>query len=262
VKLLLDDRYAPITSRMGFIEADCVRAAGEFYRWHREIFESSTCSIKRRDVAGPLSIAIESLLPLTIAPITRHIFIPTASRWTAYLNNSRLGTDASGPTSVLALRLKCRGLRISAIPDSLGTGTRHDKTPRGRYGSSMFELFGPESVASSNTIRSVQAMNEGRWWFGAFGTPQPFEEPETYKARRIRDRFPFELLDRYCRALGLRPFDEDFYLPQDQPAATLIERVGTPDPRLREFTLAEVQAELGVVPVRPPSSPAVGRIES
>ena len=38
-----------------------------------------------------------------------------------------------------------------------------------------------------------------------------FEETEQYKAKRIAERFAPAMLQRYGRALGLDPFDPDFY---------------------------------------------------
>jgi hypothetical protein len=55
-------------------------------------------------------------------------------------------------------------------------------------------------------------MNDGgRWIFETDGEMQAFEEPENYQAKRIRDRFTIKMLERYCRALGIEPFEISFY---------------------------------------------------
>jgi hypothetical protein len=270
-KLLLDDRFAPITSCIGFLETDHARAVEAFANWQHDVFKPGAAeeawgkltdgatrilggpleiagppTIRTRSVPGPLSRALEALSPLSAGPTRRFLWVPTRSGWTAYFDNLLHGTDATGPMSVLARRLKCRGLKVAATPDSMGTKSLYDKTRSGRYGASIFELFGPQSVNSSNSIRAIYAVNDSRWKFENSGTPLSFEEPETYKARRIRDKFPFELLDRYCRALGLQPFVADFYLPPEQPNATLFERLWSPEVRAKanekEYTLDEVQA--------------------
>lgn len=273
-KLLLDNQYAPITSSIGFLEMGYKRAVDEFAAWQRElskpgrplvppdlfegtvtrtfgrVVEAPGFTIRSSDVAGPLAHALETLAPLTIAPRRRFLLVPTRSAWTAYFDNYLNGTDASGPIGHLTLKCKCSGLLIDATPDTMGTKSLYDKTRRGVYGASIFELYGPEKTEWLNVVRTVYAANDGgRWKFLASGTPQSYEEPETYKARRVRDKLPFELLDKYCRALGLRPFDDDFYLPPDQPNATLIERI--PDrlpPDTREYTLAEVRAGVPWLP--------------
>jgi hypothetical protein len=271
VKLLLDERYVPITSSIGFIEAEHERVVEAFVAWQRDVYDpvlaeqgwqklmqgaartlgerrdfgNAEHTIRRIDVAGPLPHALEALPPLTIPGASRRLWVPTRSAWSAYFDNGGLGTDAIGPMSVLAQRLKCRSLKISATVDTLGTKSLYDKTRRGEYGGSSFQLFGPEAIAHSNSLRAIYAVNDGgRWVFEQSGAPLPFEEPEHYKARRKKDRLPFELLDKYCRVLGIRPFDEDFYLPPERPNATLIEIVAPPEVRnrVREYTLAEVQA--------------------
>jgi hypothetical protein len=272
MKLLFDERYAPITSTIGFFEADCKRTAEAYVQWQRDIGKPEVRAEFERNmmkgavwvhegppsivepvewvtssVAGPLSHALEALPPLTRPWTTRFLIVPTASAWTAFFDNGVRGGDPNGPLQVLcADMLKCRGVKIAARPDSLGRRVNRDERQRrGRYGASQFALYGPDMVDHSNSVRGVEAVNDGgTWTFDTSGTPLPFEEPETYKAKRKRDRFPFELLDKYCRALGLRPFDEDFYLPPEQPNATLIERVplGPPNPKMETYTLAEVQA--------------------
>jgi hypothetical protein len=66
-----------------------------------------------------------------------------------------------------------------------------------------------------NYVRVVAATNDGgRWVVHANGVEQWFEESEWYGARRIRDRFTSEMLERYCRALDLELFDPDAYGPR------------------------------------------------
>jgi hypothetical protein len=47
--------------------------------------------------------------------------------------------------------------------------------------------------------------------FDAWGPEQPYEEPERYRRRLIRDRFTREMLLRYLEALGITPEDPDWY---------------------------------------------------
>lgn len=57
----------------------------------------------------------------------------------------------------------------------------------------------------------------------------------------MKDRFPAELLDEYAAALGVRPFDEEFYLPAG--SAVLVEQTGPMPSSVQELSLEEAQAE-------------------
>jgi hypothetical protein len=73
-------------------------------------------------------------------------------------------------------------------------------------------MFAPHQTGWLNQERAVVAMNDGgSWLFSADGIQQPFEEPESYKARRVADRFTDEMLERYCNALGIELYNESFY---------------------------------------------------
>jgi hypothetical protein len=77
----------------------------------------------------------------------------------------------------------------------------------------MFFYSPDGSIGSDRSI----ALAEGeysctRYHFEQFGTVQPWEEPEHYTARRKRDRLTPEMIERYCRALGIDDvFNPDYY---------------------------------------------------
>ena len=73
------------------------------------------------------------------------------------------------------------------------------------------------------------------WEFNQYRDPLPFEDTSRYTTRPIRNRFTFEMLRSYLKALGLRPFDEDFYLPPGSEEAILVEKVGATYPTMQEF---------------------------
>ncbi len=239
MKLLFDDQLAPITSTIGFLEIDTRLAAAAFERWHKPLWERRGLHLTTREIAGDLKTVLLSLLPLNIVEQRRHLFIPTRSRWTAYIENDAHGTDAASTMSYLAQQIGCRGLRVTAVPNTI---RRHEDKWQGRYGATVLEVYGPESIINfSNCVRAISALNDGgRWSFDTVGIPLPFEDLERYKARRVRDRFTPELLRDYLAALGLRPFEEDFYWPEGH--ATFIEKVGPLPPTVKELTLAEARA--------------------
>ena len=110
----------------------------------------------------------------------------------------------------------------------------------------QFALCGP-------TTRLLRAwINDSeRWTWDVSGKVQPFERPERYQARRIRDRLTIETMTEYAAALGLRPFDADFYAPDGFGA--IVELTGWDCKQCQEVSLAQVQARLARGWHNPPS---------
>jgi len=237
MKLLFDDELAPITSTIGFVEADCATVVDTFLSWQKELDRS----FRKRSVIGPLKTALKTLLPLTDVGRLRYLFVPTASQWTAYFDNGWRGPDPDAVVGYLAPeRLDRRGVTIDAVRHTL---RRTPEGRRGRYGSVQFGLYGPEGEPPGNAIRVVYAANDGGpWEFGTFGKLLPFENTERYMARRVKDRFTLEMLRDYLQELDIRAFEEEFYLPPDNNTAMLLERTDARLRNLNEYTLAEARA--------------------
>ena len=192
---LLAGRYAPITEAIGFLEADFAQVVAADSRWR-----ASLGGFQGRPVGGPLPALLDGLLPLT-GPLLRHVWVETTGPWTAYFDNSVLGSDTFGPVSYLAQQLGCRGVAIAC---RAGTAKRGAGT--------TFSLYGPQRTEWLNVMRSVAAVQDmGHWEWSATGTPQPFEDVAAYERRRVRDRLTPEMVAAYCGVLGIRPFDESFY---------------------------------------------------
>jgi hypothetical protein len=266
-RLLLDDRLWPITSEIGFLDYDAEQLVREYLAWQEwaeqhdfdpkdlevegvtiEVYEGPEVEPPRERlppgepvfdmtvVEGGLEDALRSLLPLSIGESARVLIVPTAGPWTAYFDNGWRGPDAFPPMSYLAKRLGTRGLRVVAVPPT-----------EGRYSASIFELYGPEDREWLNFERAVSAMKDGdRWRFSVSGEPLPFEDLDRYSARRVRDRFPHELLDRYLQALGIRAFDETFYMPDGR--AHLLQSRRPYIAELETVTLDQARAEEAIPP--------------
>ncbi|REG26103.1 hypothetical protein ATI61_112198 [Archangium gephyra] len=235
--LLLDDRWAPVTSELGFLETDAEHAARAFAAWQAGLLASRGISVEARLVSGSLEQALSALLPLTTPEIRRHLFIPTRSPWTAYVENARGGTDATSAMRYMARTLGCRSLRVVAVPHTYRKG-------KGRYGAVMLSVYGPNETEWLNQVRALAVSNDGgHWVFDQFGEPFPFEKVEPYQARRVRDRFTFEMLKEYLHHLGLSPFEESFYLPEGA-SAWLVEKTGPVASTHEEFTLEQARAEV------------------
>jgi len=235
--LLLEDRWAPVTSEMGFLELEAEQAAQAFATWQRGLMTPRGITVEVLPVSGTLEQVLSSLLPLTSGETQRHLFIPTRSAWTAYVENGWTGTDAYSHISYMAQRLSIRCLRVVAVPHTLR------KHGGGRYGAVMLDMYGPKQPGKlNNYVRALGASNDGgRWVFDQSGEPFPFEQVEQYQARRVRDRFTFEMLKDYLHHLGLSPFEEDFYLPPGS-RAWLIQKTGPFTTVGREYTLEEARA--------------------
>jgi hypothetical protein len=127
----------------------------------------------------------------------------SAAKAAAYHNQD----DPSG--SIVSLRQFCQPVVLHCAPDRSWITDQHAIRT---YGIVSFRMFVSHQTAWLNQQRAIVAMNDGGTWrFSADGAEQPFEEPQKYGARRSADRFTDEMLERYCKALGIGFFDESFY---------------------------------------------------
>jgi hypothetical protein len=148
---------------------------------------------------GAIRDLLQELLPLEM-PYRRRLLFGTTTGWTAIFDNSP-GGDPFPPTYLGRIR----GVRAVAA--------KHVPELEGPYPVTQFHLFGPEGEPPLMYVRTIDAgiFDEGRWTFEIWGRQQPFEEPQPYTRRRIRDRFDRELLIRYLAALGITPDDASWY---------------------------------------------------
>jgi len=228
---LFGGKFSPVTNTIGFLRCDHLRAAEAFLDWQENIQRSRGVSLEKAEIHGDFQSAILKLFPLTSVERRRYLFIPTRSDWTAFLDNGHQGTDAFSPLSYLAGRLSCEGVRATCVLDG----------QKDRYPAVILEIYGPERTEFLNYVRSIAVAYDGKKWsFAASGSTQPFEQVEKYSSRYIQDRFRPEMLSDYLKALGIRAFEEDFYLPESQEAM-LIEKHGPIASAAREFRLADIQ---------------------
>ena len=235
-KDLMGVHLPPITYVMGFLEFPYDQAVRAFEEWQHGIQSRRGVGVVRTEVRDKeLVDVLRCLLPLTSVERRRFLFIPTASRWVAYLDNGHQSTDAVAPMGYLARTLKCRGIRVTAMPD---------KPIPGRYPARILEIYGPNKTQFLNHVRSIAVASDGgKWTFSAAGEIQDFEEPQQYSKRLIQERFTTAMLQDYLNALGLDAFDERFYRGCDGAySASLIEKHGPSAPNMQEFQLPDVVA--------------------
>jgi hypothetical protein len=227
---LFNAELSPITTTIGFVRCSSSAAAQAFVEWLGPIHAKRGVTLQKRELRVDLRSTLLALLPLTNVETRRYLFIPTVSEWCAFFDNGHRGTDAFSSMSMLARLVGCDAIRATCESGANG------------HPAVIFELYGPSPTSFLNYIRSVAASFDGHHWeFGEAGEVQTFEEAGRYALARIKERFTAEMLERYLLSLGIRAFDEAFYLPTTD-AAILLEKVGPTAPGLREFNLGELRA--------------------
>ncbi len=208
MRTLLNDKLAPLTYQMGFLEATLENTLERFLDWQCEIGAALNRQPQYERFSASLQQALARLEPLTTPP-TKVLLMETRSQWTAFFDNGLRVSDPESPVGHLCTILPSRGVVVHCAPDRSRT---RDRDALRIYGIVSFRMFVSHQTSWLNQERAVVAMNDGgSWLFSADGIQQPFEEPESYKAKRIADRLTGEMLERYCKALGISLFDETFY---------------------------------------------------
>lgn len=219
--LLFSDKLAPITTRMGFIQADIPSVVGEFHDWIDRINSRLDRKLHVHDskITTDLETLLRSLLPLQRSNSDKYAVIPTSSSWTAICGNDYRGIDQI-TIGYLAEKLGCLACWFVARPHtqkSLGIPRK------GRQGALIFEMYGPEQTEWLNLLRQVRLEHiPGEWEFSKFGKAYPFENTEEYQAKETSDKFSFESLSHYLGELGIYPFTPEYYLPPDGKEAHLV----------------------------------------
>lgn len=235
MKTLTQERFAPITSQVGFLEVSLEQSAEFFVKWRRELYGR----VESIPLDEPFPEMLHRLEPLVGGARPRELLV-SHGKWTAYFDSSLNGTDARSTIGHLSRAMQRHGVVATSIPHTHGV----NGLPGGRMGMVGFSLLGPLRTSFSNLVRCVEVAFDGRWEFDATGTEQAFEEIEAYRARRVQDRFTADMLERYCREMGIDLFNEAAYGPR----AILFESdVVMPDPPTL-MTLRQAQQWRGIEP--------------
>jgi hypothetical protein len=240
MNFLFRDTISPITSCIGFLEIDFESAVNAYEEWMTPILKEYGFRLERDEICENLQDTLLKLQPL-VSPIrTKFLFIPTSNNRTAFFDNGWQGTDASTPIQILSERLNCQGLVVTAVPHTMPSKIKNDT--KGRYGATIMEVYGPDG----NYIRTIYSSNDGgKWVFGESGDPFEFEDLTHYKARKIRDRFTPEILEKYLKELSIEAFNETFYLPDTSNASIMLTKKGAFPASYKEYTLHEVREKMG-----------------
>lgn len=237
MRTLASEEFAPITSAVGYLELPLEEAVSAMTEWVGTLRPW----VVAKPTSEPFPAVLRCLEPLIGGSRPRQLLVSVGPRWTAYFDCLLRGTDPVGPIGHLSRTVRCQGVVVDCTP----TMKEVPGVRPARYGSVQFQLFGPLATDFINYVRTVYVAFDGsKWEFGANGVEQAFEEPSRYKARRVRDRFTSDMLERYCQALGIDVFNVDAYGPD----AVLIESGDPVPPTATVKSLAAVQQWLGIIP--------------
>jgi hypothetical protein len=202
-QLLLSDRMTPITNEIVFVDLPFDQALDAYLEWQRPIWRTKA-ELTTTIVHGDLESILHALEPMRTIQNNRTALIPTAANWTAFFENRDVGPDLVSTMRVLAKQTGRQTLMISVTLTSINGVPRQ---------TTMLDMT--QFVLTRPTMRFLRAWinDTSRWRWDVSGEVQPFERPELYQKRRIRDRLTIETMTEYAAALGLRPFDADFYAP-------------------------------------------------
>jgi hypothetical protein len=238
MKALLDNRFAPVTFTLGFVESPFAQFSEAFMQWQDQLDVKFGTRTERRNFRAPLSESLLALEPLT-TPLDRYLLTETSSIWTAIFSNGLRVNDVHSPVSYLSRLLKCRGLEATYVPDR---SKNYPKDAIRVYGAVVFALYGPDQIDRTNRIRRVAVTNDvSGWEFAANGEVQPFEQTENYRKRSIVERFTLDMLESYCAALGIDLFNPAFYGEQCLLEHTTNGAVGAQGPIM---SIAEARSHL------------------
>ncbi|AJT42446.1 hypothetical protein [Psychromicrobium lacuslunae] len=243
MKTLGNEVYAPITDAIGFLKAPLEVVVDTLVSWRIRLERQ----VELSEVDGALSSWESSLGPLESGPRSRELLIATKGDWIAWVSNSALGTNPFSAVEMLAKYSSSAAVMVSAKPHTLNS-PKLKGVSAGRYGGCRFDYWAPGANGELEKLKHVMVAHSGgsKWLFFNQGEPQPFEEPEAYERPRVRERFTSEMLERYCQALGIDVFNEDFYGPR----AVLVDSKVNDVPPTISRTLKETQEIMGIVPGR------------
>ena len=208
---LLNGAFLPITANAYFLEVPARDVVKVYISWTESLPAPFAHQHSVAPIAGSLECLLSYLEPLT-NNADKMVFLKTDSPWTAIFVNRYYGGDFYSATSYLSQLHRWRAVIATYLPDWTELCGRPKDGPLGARG---FSYYAPNAESPDVIKRVVQVGNEGsRWDFSEVGPIQEFEDAAAYRRRRRNDRVTPELIDSYCRSLGISVLSSDFYGPE------------------------------------------------
>lgn len=198
-----------ILSSALFVESDLNTTAKQFFSWEKKIIDKwgEEYSTECTAISGSFSEMLDFLFPLTSMEIRRTVILETTGPWVGIFNNRYPLPDLAGPGSVLAMDLKTKSIRFTAVEN-----TFEKKSGRGNLGAYQFQICVGYRVNQTNTLRYVGLINEGSSWkFYEEGIPLEFEDTARYLNKIKSSRLNKELIIKYLSFYGISPYLNNFY---------------------------------------------------
>jgi hypothetical protein len=215
-------KYRPISQSVHFVRCDMKLLLKHFVPWQKRV----TANFGLRFVSKPQKYGkltfeqkMRLCLPVVFPNRTRIVVSETRSDWVCLWGNGVHGISGDTIKDHIGEALSLERLEIV---NCMSSGPS----------SSQFNYTGP---GEKGRCRIVAAHKESRWEFHQYGDPLPFEDTQSYSARLIKERLPATLLARYCEALGIRLFDEDFYFGR----TVVLPMLGQPQTRVVAETFSD-----------------------
>lgn len=243
---LLDEKYYPVTSKFGFVRESVATVAesyaSDFVRHKAWFRDDVRCT--SRDVAGPLAHMLEDFgATEQLLSVTNSVLLVECGEWVACFENGPRVHSTWGrfaPRDLAALNVTVASSLTKEYHPESALDLVFSK--RGRDGKVAFHLDVPEGVPSAYSRRLLASQFVNREWvWTESGESLSFEEAKRYRREVVRERLTSLMVDAYCKELGIRPFDEEFY---GQTGVVLRAPVMSKDEKLLGSTYAEVQANI------------------
>jgi hypothetical protein len=208
MRALLDNKYAPITFDLGFAECEFDRFSKALEKAQEKNYTRFGIQSASHRFNASLPAALSKLDPLA-SPADTYLLIETSSRWTAVFCNGFDPRNLLDPLSDVLSTLECYGLEIVLVPDRSGTTAKNAIRTHGNL-SFTFQRWG--RFHPTARIRHLAMRRHSQEWeFTAEGTAQAFEHPKNHQNQVDANRLTPEIIEEYCAALDIRPFDSAFY---------------------------------------------------
>lgn len=220
---LLKNKYQPLTTTIYFLETELKSAVKTFLEWQEPLAINHERTLETDMLIGDFAHNLIKLLPISTIEIRKYLFQATHGDWVAFVDNSILGTDGSAP-SVLSDILNCRMLRMTCSDNG-----------------NIFEYKNPIAKNELDKLRTISVTKESGWGFHTYGELLPFEKPEYYKAKKIKDRLNKEILEEYFLNFNIQLFNETFYNNSGDVSAILIRKEGPLYKNAKQLTLEQAQ---------------------